>query len=156
MMLGKYTAEQIKNFFAFLREGKTTDAKEFRQSRVVFVKQEGKIFGGLKEAAFIEHILQLRSQIYFERPFRIHIISAKSSVGLREVSSKDALEFSFMTYKGFALPYELEGEKIALVEGLLKKQRLPADLWEKPGFQLFRWETQVFDVSATGEVEEVV
>ena len=44
-MLGKFSAEDVRVFFSSMKEGKVADAKEFRQARTVFVKQNGKIFG---------------------------------------------------------------------------------------------------------------
>lgn len=155
-MFGKYSGEQIQEFFSSLKEGKILDAKEFRQSRGVFVKQDGKIFGSLQQKAFVEHILNFQKEVDFTRSFQLYVISAQEPVSVKQVSSRDSLEFSYLTYKGFSLAFESNGEKIAVVEALLQRHRLPVDLWSKPGFQLFRWETQVFDVSAIGEAKEVM
>lgn len=145
-MLGKYTAEMIQEFSDFVRQGKVPDHKEFRQARGVFVKQDDSVQGNLQQKAFVEHVLNLREKVDFEKPFRLYVISAKQPVSVKQASLGDSLEFAFMTYRGFSLAYEFDGEKITLVENLLRKHRLPADLWSKPGFQLWRWETQVFDV----------
>ncbi len=145
-MLGKYTPEQIREFFALLKEGKISDKKEFRQARGFFVKQDGKVFGSLDQKAFVEYVLQMQKKVDFTKLVRLYVISAKEPVSVKDASARDSLEFFFMSYKGFLLAHEFEGEKIALVESLLQKHRLPLDLWSKPGFRLWRWETQVFDV----------
>jgi len=157
-MLGKYTVQDIHELLSLVKGGSLGDSrKEFWQARAVLVKQDASIYGDHKRmAALIEGLFNLKGKINLDTPFRLYIFSAQERVEVKDVSFRDSLEFSFMTYQGFSPAHELRGEKIAVVEALLQKHRLPVDLWSKPGFQLLRWETQVFDVSATGEVEEVV
>lgn len=152
-MIGKYSKEQIQEFFSLLKSGKICDSKEFRQLRVIFIKQAGKIFGNFQEQAFLEQILNMKDRISFISPFRIYVISAKVPALIKDLSTRDTIEFSYLSYKSFALAFELEGEKVELIENLLKSKRLPLDLWSKSGFQLWKWETQVFDVD--GNVREL-
>lgn len=153
-MLGKFNAEQIGRLIKLIKNTGGKIEKEFKQSRVLFVMQDGRVYGDLHEGGVLDLLLKFGEKIDFSKNFRLYLLSARYLVDVKNISPKDCLEFSYMTYRGFYLAYEFARDRIDLIEDLLRSKRLPVDLWQKPGFQIYRWETQVFDIS--GDVREIV
>ena len=146
-MIGKYTPEEMEDLIQGIREGHLEGLKKnkkFFQSRALLVMQFGKIFGSFQESSLWDEFLNVKEKIDFSREFHIYLLTGKNVLGVSQSSFKDTLEFSYLTYHGFALAYTLQGEKMSLIEELLRKHRLPSDLWHKSGFQLWKWETQAW------------